>query len=58
MLVYSIASRQSFEQVKILRDKILNHLVSSTCPIPQVAADVRSRLMAGCQLGSLGYRGQ
>ena len=37
MLVYSIASRQSFEQVKILRDKILNHLVRlpATQPIEE-----------------------
>ena len=27
MLVYSVASRQSFEMVRIIRDKILNHLV-------------------------------
>jgi Ras homolog enriched in brain len=28
MLVYSVASRQSFDMVAIIRDKILNHLVS------------------------------
>lgn len=28
VLAYSVASRQSFEMVKIIRDKILNHLVS------------------------------
>jgi Ras homolog enriched in brain len=28
MIVYSVASRQSFEMVSIIRDKILNHLVS------------------------------
>ena len=28
MLVYSVASRQSFEMIRILRDKILNHLAS------------------------------
>jgi hypothetical protein len=27
MLVYSVASKQSFEMVKIIRDKVLNHLV-------------------------------
>ena len=27
MLVYSVASKQSFEMVKIIREKILNHLV-------------------------------
>ena len=30
MLVYSVASRQSFEMIRILRDKILNHLVRPT----------------------------
>lgn len=58
MLVYSISSRQSFEQVKILRDKILNHLVSSAFSIPWNAAYVHACLNAGCQLGSLGDRGQ
>ena len=28
MLVYSIGSKQSFEMMTIIRDKILNHLVS------------------------------
>ena len=28
MLVYSIGSKQSFEMMSIIRDKILNHLVS------------------------------
>jgi hypothetical protein len=27
MLVYSVASVQSFEMVQVIRDKILNHLV-------------------------------
>lgn len=27
MLMYSVASKQSFEMVRIIRDKILNHLV-------------------------------
>jgi hypothetical protein len=34
MLVYSINSTQSFEMVQVIRDKILNHLVSisvTTC---------------------------
>lgn len=30
MLVYSVASTQSFEMVQVIRDKILNHLV---CPL-------------------------
>ena len=29
MLVYSVASKQSFEMVRVIRDKILNHLVRS-----------------------------
>lgn len=28
MIVYSVGSKQSFEMVNIVRDKILNHLVS------------------------------
>lgn len=28
MLVYSVGSKQSFEMMRIIRDKILNHLVS------------------------------
>ena len=27
MVVYSVGSKQSFEMVRIIRDKILNHLV-------------------------------
>jgi Ras family protein len=30
VIVYSVASLQSFEMVNVIRDKILNHLVSST----------------------------
>ncbi|OQD70518.1 hypothetical protein PENDEC_c023G00893 [Penicillium decumbens] len=29
IIVYSVTSRQSFEMVKVIRDKILNHLVTS-----------------------------
>lgn len=29
LLVYSVASRQSFDMITIIRDKILNHLVCS-----------------------------
>ena len=29
MIVYSVASKQSFEMARIIRDKILNHLVST-----------------------------
>jgi hypothetical protein len=27
VIVYSVASKQSFEMVRVIRDKILNHLV-------------------------------
>ena len=27
LIVYSVASRQSFDMVRIIRDKLLNHLV-------------------------------
>lgn len=32
MLVYSVSSLQSFEMVQVIRDKILNHLVTSLLP--------------------------
>jgi Ras family protein len=32
MIVYSVASKQSFEMARIIRDKILNHLVSRSSP--------------------------
>lgn len=28
IIVYSVASRQSFDMVRVIRDKILNHLAS------------------------------
>lgn len=34
MLVYSVASKQSFEMVRTVRDKLLNHLVS--LPLPSI----------------------
>jgi hypothetical protein len=38
MIVYSVASKQSFEMARVIRDKILNHLVimapdSAVCSI-------------------------
>jgi len=33
MLVYSVASKQSFEMVRIIRDKILNHLGAEWAPL-------------------------
>jgi Ras family protein len=32
IIVYSVTSRQSFEMVRVIRDKILNHLVSLPFP--------------------------
>lgn len=37
MIVYSVASKQSFEMVRIIRDKILNHLGAEAVPIMVVA---------------------
>lgn len=31
MIVYSVASKSSFEMVKVIRDKLLNHLVCHRC---------------------------
>jgi Ras family protein len=33
MIVYSVASKQSFEMVRIIREKILNHLGQDTVPM-------------------------
>lgn len=35
MIVYSVASKQSFEMCRIIRDKILNHTVSSSQTHPR-----------------------
>ena len=37
MLVYSVASQQSFEMVKIIRDKVLTHLVRYPYPDLNIA---------------------
>nr|ANM86721.1 putative Rheb small monomeric GTPase RhbA [Cladonia uncialis subsp. uncialis]AUW30985.1 putative Rheb small monomeric GTPase RhbA [Cladonia uncialis subsp. uncialis] len=44
MLVYSVASKQSFEMVRTLRDKILNHLGADWVPMVIVGnkSDLRS----------------
>lgn len=34
MIVYSVASKQSFEMARVIRDKILNHLVSLAMESP------------------------
>lgn len=44
MLVYSVASQQSFEMVKIIRDKVLTHLVRSTVQFPIHPRPVQSYL--------------
>jgi hypothetical protein len=40
MIVYSVASKQSFEMARIIRDKILNHLVSLTCATRSATAQI------------------
>ena len=41
MLVYSVASTQSFEMVQVIRDKILNHLVCINPFVRRGSANVR-----------------
>lgn len=43
MIVYSVASKQSFEMVKIIHEKILNHLGQDSVPLVIVGnkSDVR-----------------
>jgi Ras family protein len=51
MIIYSVASKQSFEMARIIRDKILNHLVSSgspacasrSCPTVSTSANLDSQ---------------
>lgn len=55
MLVYSVNSKQSFDMIRILRDKILNHLV---CTDPASFPDegdplaLGTDLILGCRLGA------
>lgn len=42
MIVYSVGSKQSFEMVRIIRDKILNHLVRVTLSLFHARATSRS----------------
>ncbi|KAI9741855.1 MAG: GTP-binding protein [Cirrosporium novae-zelandiae] len=44
MLVYSVASKQSFDMVQVIRDKILNHLGAESIPLVIVGnkSDLRS----------------
>lgn len=43
MIVYSVASKQSFEMVRIIREKILNHLGQDSVPLVIIGnkSDVR-----------------
>ncbi|GAB7347967.1 hypothetical protein MBLNU459_g5471t1 [Dothideomycetes sp. NU459] len=43
MIVYSVGSKQSFDMVRIIRDKILNHMSSS----PQQGADTVPLMVVG-----------
>jgi hypothetical protein len=54
MLVYSVASTQSFEMVQVIRDKILNHLVASSLTHPALFSDE----VPGLRRSSHRYRGQ
>ena len=56
MLVYSVASDQSFEMVQVIRDKILNHLVRGL-PVTDVSL-VNQLTFAGLRMGSHCHRGQ
>ena len=49
MIVYSVASKQSFEMCRIIRDKILNHLVCARTFIRLLV--VRGWLMLGAGRG-------
>jgi len=57
MLVYSVASEQSFEMIQVIRDKILNHLVSR----PTMTCLVRHAQLTAAQglgMGADGHRGE
>ncbi len=63
VLVYSVASMSSFEMVQVIRDKILNHLVSKLrggAPAsPSVhPLSVHSNLKIGRRVDSAGHRRQ
>lgn len=59
MLVYSVASKQSLEMVRVLSDKILNHLVPSTSLCMFYLLFTRRLSDAtGCCLGANDDRGQ
>ena len=45
MIVYSVGSRQSFDMVRTIRDKILNHLVSLQ---PALSQNISSKVDLSC----------
>ena len=55
MIVYSVASKQSFEMARIIRDKILNHLVRNNIPLPADDADWE---LQGHRMGTHRHRRQ
>lgn len=55
MIVYSVASKQSFEMARVIRDKILNHLVGTAVAptIPHTLTSLSThRLSTGSPLSS------
>jgi hypothetical protein len=52
VIVYSVASRQSFEMVRIIRDKLLNHLVSPLTYLMRRPLDLADRHILGRRIGS------
>lgn len=53
MLVYSVASQQSFDMINVIHDKILNHLVCTR----MVGLRKKTNEVAGCGLRSDHDRG-
>jgi hypothetical protein len=57
MIVYSVGSKQSFEMVRIIRDKILNHLVRAQFLLllqrPAPVSACLSQASAHCALHSI-----
>jgi len=43
VIVYSVASKQSFEMARVIRDKILNHLVNTAPPQQYAQSALHSR---------------
>ena len=49
MIVYSVASKQSFEMCRIIRDKILNHLVREKSTVGRKASIATNRTKQGTE---------